>query len=133
MSKGKDFWLYNLFRHQAAGLASTAVDFGLTLLLVNVFLIWVGYSNFIGALAGAIVNFIISTRWAFAGSKNKLVNQMWKYVLVSLGSALLNTVLVVLFTDMWFKFDLVITKIIIACIIAWSYNFLLMRYFVFRK
>lgn len=133
MSKNKDFWLYNLFRHQAAGLAGTAVDFGITLLLTNVFLIWVGYSNFIGATAGAVVNFIISTKWAFAGSKNKLVNQMWKYVVVSAGSAILNTVLVVLFTEMWFQFDLVISKIVIACTIAWTYNFLLMRYFVFRK
>ena len=132
MSK-KDFWLYNLFRHQAAGLAGTAVDFGFTLLLTNVFLIWVGYSNFLGALAGAIVNFLISSYWAFAGSKNKLVNQMWKYIIVSLGSAILNTVLVVLFTEKWFQFDLVISKIVIACTIAWTYNFLLMRYFVFKK
>ena len=111
MSK-KDFWLYNLFRLQAAGLAGTAVDFGFTLLLTNVFLIWVGYSNFLGALAGAIVNFIISSYWAFAGSKNKLVKQMWKYIIVSLGSAILNTVLVVLFTEKWFQFDLVISKIV---------------------
>lgn len=132
MSK-KDFWLYNLFRHQAAGLAGTVVDFGITLLLTNVFLIWIGYSNFTGAVAGAVVNFIISTKWAFAGSKNKLVNQMWKYILVSAGSALLNTFLVVLFTEYWFQFNLVFSKIIIASTIAWTYNFLLMRYFVFRK
>ncbi|MGB0881391.1 MAG: GtrA family protein [Vicingaceae bacterium] len=128
-----DFWLYNLLRHQAAGLIATGVDFGVTLILTNVFLIWVGYSNFTGAAAGAVVNFIISTYWAFSGSKNKLINQIWKYSLVSLGSALLNTSLVVLFTEILFQFDLVITKIVIAITIAWTYNFLLMRYFVFRK
>ena len=132
MSK-KDFWLYNLFRHQAAGLAGTAVDFGITLLLTNVFLIWIGYSNFAGAAAGAVVNFIISTHWAFAGSKNNLVNQIWKYVIVSSGSVLLNTLFVVLFTEHWFQFNLVITKMVIAISIAWTYNFLLMRYFVFKK
>ncbi len=132
MSK-KDFWLYNLFRHQAAGLAGTAVDFGITLLLTNILLIWVGYANFTGAVAGAIVNFLISTYWAFAGSKNKLANQIWKYVIVSLGSAILNTIFVVLFTEKLFQFDLVISKVVIACSIAWTYNFLLMRYFVFRK
>lgn len=131
--KGRDFWLYNLFRHQAAGLAGTTVDFSVTLLFVHVFMVWVGYSNFIGASAGAIVNFLISSYWAFSGSKNKLINQMWKYALVSFGSAVLNTILVVLFTETWFEFDLVITKVFVACTIAWTYNFLLMRYFVFRK
>ena len=129
----RDFWLYNLFRHQIAGLTATAVDFGITLFLTNILFIWVGYSNFIGAIFGAITNFIISTLWAFSGSKNKLINQIWKYTIVSLGSALLNTLLVVIFTEKWFQFDLVITKVIVAITIAWTYNFLLMRYFVFRK
>lgn len=129
----KDFWLYNLYRHQIAGFLATVVDFGITFLLTNVFLIWIGYSNFIGALFGAIANFIISTLWAFAGSKNKLINQIWKYTIVSFGSALLNTLLVVLFTEKWFQFDLLITKIFVAITIAWTYNFLLMRYFVFKK
>lgn len=132
MSK-RDFWLYNLFRHQIAGLIATGVDFGVTFLLINAFFLWVGYANFIGASLGAVTNFIISTLWAFSGSSNKLINQIWKYTIVSLGSALLNTLFVVLFTEMWFQFDLLITKIIVAVIIAWTYNFLLMRYFVFRK
>jgi len=133
MSKDRDFWLYNMFRHQAAGLAGTAVDFGVTLLLVHIALIWVGYANFIGASLGAVANFLISSFWAFKGSKNRLINQMWKYSVVSIGSAILNTILVVLFTEMWFQFELIVTKIAVAIIIAWTYNFLLMRYFVFKK
>lgn len=132
MSK-KEFWLYNFFRHQAAGFISTLVDFGITILLTNTFLIWVGYSNFAGATAGAIVNFVISSFWAFSGSKNKIINQIWKYVIVSLGSALLNTFFVVLLTEYWFQFDLLITKLTVAITIAWTYNFSLMRYFVFKK
>lgn len=128
----KDF-LYNLFRHQIAGFTATIVDFGITLLLTNIFFIWIGYSNFIGAILGAITNFIISTLWAFSGSKNKLINQVWKYTIVSLGSAILNTAFVVIFTEKWFQFDLVITKILVAITIALTYNFLLMRYYVFKK
>lgn len=129
----KDSWLYSLFRHQLAGLAGTTIDFGITLILTNLLFVWVGYANFAGAVTGAIVNFLISTYWAFSGSKNKLANQIWKYSMVSFGSAVLNTLFVVVFTEKWFQFDLLITKIIVAIIIAWTYNFLLMRYFVFRK
>ncbi len=132
MSK-KEHWLSNLLRHQIAGFIATIVDFGVTIFLTEVVLIWYVYSNATGAFLGAVANFFISSYWAFAGSKNKLVNQMWKYILVSGGSLLLNTLLVYLFTEWLFKFDYKISKVIVAITIAWTYNFLLMRLYVFKK
>jgi len=129
----KDFWLYNLFRHQAAGVIATTIDFGATILLTETFFLWYGYSNATGAFVGAVVNFFISSFWAFKGSKNKLKNQMYKYALVSAGSLVLNTLLVVLLTDSIFQFDYIISKCITAVLIAWTYNFLLMRNYVFKK
>ena len=132
MSK-KDFWLYNLFRHQIAGFVATCVDFWFTILLTEMFAVWYGYSNAIGAFLGAIVSFFISSYWAFSGSKNKLTNQMYKYFVVSIGSLLLNTFLVILLTESGFHFNYKISKIITAIFIAMTYNFLLMRYYVFKK
>lgn len=132
MSK-KDFWLYNLFRHQVAGVVATTVDFGTTIILTESFLLWYGYSNATGAFLGAIVNFFISSYWAFKGSKNRLRNQMYKYAIVSAGGLILNTVLVILLTDSAFHFDYRISKVITAISIAWTYNFLLMRNYVFKK
>jgi len=132
MSK-KDFWLYNLFRHQAAGITATAIDFGTTIFLTETFLLWYGYSNAAGAFLGAVINFFISSFWAFKGSKNKLKNQMYKYAIVSTGSLILNTVLVVLLTDSALHFDYRVSKVITAVFIAWTYNFLLMRNYVFKK
>lgn len=126
-------WIYNLFRHQIAGFAATIVDFGVTIFMTEVMLIWYVYSNATGALFGAVANFFISSYWAFAGSKNKLFNQMWKYVLVSAGSLILNTLFVYLFTDWLFKFDYKVSKVIVAITVAWTYNFLLMRLYVFKK
>lgn len=127
-----DFWLYNLFRHQVAGLMATAVDFGVLIVLTDYFDVWYVYSTALGALFGAVTNFFISSYWAFAGSKNSLVNQMFKYVMVSAGSLILNTLFVYLLTDL-IGFDYKISKVITALFIAWTYNFLLMRYYVFRK
>ncbi len=128
----KDF-IYNLFRYQIAGFIATLLDFGVTIFLTETLLIWYVYSNATGALVGAVANFFISSYWAFAGSKNKLINQLWKYVVVSFGSLLLNTLCVYLLTDWLFEFDYRISKVIVAISIAWTYNFLLMRYFVFKK
>lgn len=129
----KDHWLYTLFRHQIAGFIATLIDFGVTIFLTEMLLVWYVYSNATGALFGAAANFFISSYWAFAGSKNKLINQLWKYVIVSFGSLILNTLAVYLLTDWFFEFDYKLSKIIVAITIAWSYNFLLMRYFVFKK
>lgn len=128
----KDFWLYNLFRHQIAGLIATAVDFGVLIILTEFFDVWYVLSTALGALFGAVTNFFISSYWAFSGSKNSLVNQMFKYVIVSAGSLILNTLFVYILTD-FLQFDYKISKVITAITIAWTYNFLLMRYYVFKK
>lgn len=131
MSKN-DFWLYNLLRHQAAGLIATAADFSVFNLLTYVFGIYYLTSNVFAALTGAIVNFIISTSWAFPGSKNSLKNQIVKYIIVSAGSLALNTFFVYILTD-FVNLNPNFSKVITAIFIAWTYNFLLMRYYVFKK
>ncbi len=128
----KDFWLTNLFRHQVAGAIAFLVDFVVFVILTDLLNLWYVPSTAIGALVGAVLNFTLSTYWAFSGSKNSLKNQMFKYVLVSAGSILLNTLFVYLFTD-FLSFDEKLSKLITAILIGSLYNFLLMRNFVFKK
>jgi putative flippase GtrA len=128
----KDFWFYTLIRHQTAGFVSTLADFGVFNLLTYVFGIYYLTSNIFAAATGAVVNFIISTTWAFPGSKNSLKSQMVKYVIVSCGSLILNTIFVYLLTDFG-TLNPNFSKVIAAIFIALTYNFLLMRYYVFKK
>ena len=129
----KKVWFHSLFKHQIAGVTATTIDFSTTILLTETCSIWYGFSNAFGALMGAIVNFYISSFWAFKGSKNKLQNQMYKYVIVSCGSLLLNTLFVILLTDSIFHLNYKVSKVFTAVLIACTYNFLLMRNFVFKK
>tara|TARA_B100000809_G_scaffold263846_1_gene318087 strand:+ start:2256 stop:2681 length:426 start_codon:yes stop_codon:yes gene_type:complete len=141
MSK-ENFWLYNFFRHQAAGFIATLADFGVLIFLTEYFDLSFRIFSFdipkysipvaLGALSGAIVSFYISTYWAFPGSKNSLKNQAFKYVMVSAGSLLLNVLFVYLLTDL-LSFDYKLSKFITAILIGWGYNFLLMRHYVFKK
>ena len=131
MSK-KDSWIYNLIRHQGASFVATLADFGSFNLLLYGFGVWYVTSNIIGALVGAALNFILSSYWAFSGSKNSLKNQAYKYTIVSFGSLILNTFFIYLLTDLA-QFEPNLSKVIIAITIGMSYNFILMRYYVFKK
>ena len=131
MSK-KDYWLTNLFRHQIAGALAFLIDFVVFVILTDLLNLWYVPATAIGALVGAIINFTLSTYWAFSGSKNSLKNQIFKYVLVSGGSIVLNTLLVYLFTD-FLSFDEKLSKLVTAILVGSIYNFLLMRNYVFKK
>lgn len=128
----KDSWFYTLIRHQTAGFVATLADFGVFNLLTYAFGIYYLTSNIFAAATGAVVNFIIATTWAFPGSKNSLRSQMVKYVIVSCGSLILNTIFVYLLTDFG-TLNPNFSKVIAAIFIALTYNFLLMRYYVFKK
>jgi putative flippase GtrA len=131
MSK-KDYWLTNLFRHQVAGTIAFLIDFVVFVILTDLLNLWYVPATALGALVGAVVNFTLSTYWAFSGSKNSLKNQMFKYVLVSGGSILLNTLFVYLITD-FLSFDEKLSKLVTAIMVGSIYNFLLMRNYVFKK
>jgi putative flippase GtrA len=130
--KKKDFWLKNLFRHQLAGAIAFFVDFLVFVVLMDTLGLHHAPATAIGALVGALINFLISSFWAFSGSKNSLKNQLFKYILVSTGSIILNTLFLVIFTDL-FGFDPKLSKLVTAILVGSFYNFLLMRNFVFKK
>jgi putative flippase GtrA len=131
MSK-KDTWFYTLVRHQTASFIATCADFGVFNLLTYVFGVYYLTSNIFAAATGATLNFIISTTWAFPGSKNSLKSQMVKYIIVSCGSLIFHTFFLYLLTGLG-TLNPNYSKIITAIFIALTYNFLLMRYYVFKK
>ena len=128
----KDSWIHNLIRHQGASFIATLADFGSFNLFLYGFGVWYVTSNIVGALIGATLNFILSSYWAFSGSQNSLKSQVIKYTIVSIGSLILNTFFIYLLTDLA-QFEPNLSKVIIAITIGISYNFVLMRYYVFKK
>ena len=93
------------------------VDFGVFFLLKDVFNVWYVYATALGALTGAITNFILCRNWAFSAREKKLVNQIGRYIMVSLGSLFLNTGLVYIITELFFlheNYSRVVTAILVA-------------------
>lgn len=127
----KSFFI-SFFQYSAAAIIATFVDF-FTLIVFTEFLnVWYVASTATGALLGAITNFLICKYWAFANASNKLTEQILKYILVSGGSLVLNTLFVYLLTE-FAEVNYTISKTITALIVAIFYNFLLQKYFVFKQ
>lgn len=126
------FFIISFLKYQTAALIATAIDFAVFFLLKDVFHIWYVYATAIGALMGAAANFILCRNWAFSAREKKLVTQIGKYIMVSLGSLLLNTVLVYVITELFFIHENY-SRVLTAILVAVTYNFTLQKYFVFKK
>ena len=114
-----------------SALAATAVDYGTLLFLVEILHIHYSIGVALGAFLGAITNFLLNRNWTFKSSE-KIRFQILKYALVSIGSLVLNTGLVVLTTES-LHLQYFLSKIIVSLVVAWGWNYPLQKNFVFRK
>jgi putative flippase GtrA len=127
----KSFFI-TFFRYQIAAIIATTADFGIYFLLKYASDSWYLLATFLGALTGAIINFIICRYWAFAATNKAIITQATRYILVSGGSLIMNTSFVYFITE-FLNVPSDFSKVIASIIVALSYNFLLQKYFVFKQ
>ncbi len=116
---------------QVAAFIGTAVDFGVMIFLTELIGVWYVISNAIGAICGAITNFFLGRNWVFLSKERKISHQAFRYFLVATGSMILNTLGVYLLTE-FTSLNYIFSKVIVAILIAFTFNFLLQKYFVFK-
>lgn len=116
---------------QVAAFIGTAVDFGMVVFLTEIFGIWYVVSNAVGAMCGAVTNFFLGRNWVFSATQNKISHQAFRYFLVATGSMILNTLGVYILTE-FTSLNYIFSKVIVAVFIAFTFNFLLQKYFVFK-
>lgn len=124
------FWK-SFYRSQFASIVATAADFAMTIALKEFLGIWYVIANYVGAITGAIISFLLGRNWAFNRTGKKWEWQAMRYGITSFLSVNINTYGVWLLTE---NFDLhyTISKIIVAIIVGVTFNFFMFRYFVFR-
>ena len=118
-------------RSQVAAFIATVVDYLTVIFLTEVGQIWYVYSTAIGAATGAILNFLLGRYWVFESTESKMRSQAIRYIIVSLGSLILNTVGVYLLTESS-GIDYKISKIIIGILVGVFYNFYFQKKFVYK-
>ena len=124
-------FLASFSRSQVAASLATVVDFGLVFLLVELFKVWYVLATALGALAGAVTNFLLNRHWSFRAAHRAWHGQAVKYGLVSGGSLGLNTLGVYVATD-GFGLHYAASVILVSLVVGFAYNFPLQRYFVFH-
>ncbi len=115
---------------QASSLISTLIDFLTTIVCNHFIYLWYVYSNFVGTIAGGVTNFALGRFWVFDAKKKNAPGQAIKYILVWVGSLLLNNGGVFVFVH-FLSIDKYVSKVIVSLAVGIGYNYFLQKKFVF--
>jgi putative flippase GtrA len=130
-ARRRETWLL-LGRHQLASLATTVVDFGTMIVLVQAFLLSPTIGTAVGAPVGGITNFLLCRGWIFEGHSGTVASQALRYALVSAASAGWNTLGEHLATELT-HVPYVLARAAVAIVVSFLWNFPMHRYFVFPE
>lgn len=116
---------------QLSAILATTIDFGLSFILAELVSIWYVAASFIGAVSGGIVNCVVNYRWVFKAKGIRKNTMAIKYFTVWTGSILLNTLGTYIATELSGE-HFIISKTLVAIIVAILWNYQLQRRYVFK-
>jgi putative flippase GtrA len=122
----------SVWRSQISAGLATAVDFSTMLITVEILNLWYGLGVFLGAILGALTSFWLGRNWSFRATGERTQAQAFRYFWVSCGSLALNFFGVIFLTES-FRLKYWLSKIVTVLVVGLFYNFVLHRYFVFRR
>lgn len=125
-------FLRTFSRSQVSSLLATAADYGLLFFCTEVLHIWYVASTALGALIGAVTNFLLNRYWSFHATQSKMGDQAQRYVSVSAASLMLNTAGVYLMTE-YFHVYYAISVILVSLSIGFFINYPLFRWYVYKE
>ena len=116
---------------QAASLTATAVDFGVTIILKELFGCWYLLASVLGTISGGIVNFSMNRSWVFRAKDKKIHFQAVRYMMVWIGNLLLVSGGVFFLTN-YGGISYLVSKIAVSGMVGIFYNYALQKRFVFK-
>jgi putative flippase GtrA len=131
VSKEKPSGFVSFLRYNIAAVIATAVDFATLLFLKEILEVNYVLATCAAATMGAVIAFSLGRYWAFVSTDAKKSTQIIKYLFVAIGSVALNTLGVYLITN-YLNQDYKVSKIIIAFLVAVTYNYPLSKYYTFK-
>jgi len=117
-------------RHHAGALAAGGVDFGVMIALVEIAGVHPVAATALGALCGALTNFLLGRSWVFRRADAKATGQALRYALVSSASLALNT----LGEHLAIRSGLgyLRARLLVAVLVSVLWNYPMHKFFVFR-
>ena len=124
--------MFTFLKAQIASICATAIDFAVTILLVEVFSCWYVPGVAAGTLMGGITYFLMGRNWVFDAKHKEIKRQIIKYILVWIVYLLLSTSIVFVLTH-FYNISYIVSKFCVAVLMSITYNYVLNRRFVFRR
>lgn len=138
--------IFTFIRAQFSSQVASATDFSVTILLAKLLELYYVYATFCGSICGGIVNCVINYKWTFKTKDCKKRHVMAKYLLVWIGSILLNTWGIYFMTEAisqhpWVQETLshytddlfVFSKIVVSLLVGFLWNYNMQRSFVYKN
>lgn len=125
-------FMTSLLRYNVSAGLATATDFSTLLVCKELVGLNPVLGTFIGAIAGATVAFFLGRNWTFFNKDGRMSSQGMKFVLVVIGSIILNTFGEYLLTEVIVVGHYMLARVLTAITVGVTYNFPMQRYFVFR-
>lgn len=123
--------LASFFKYNVVALIATSVDFLVLISLTELAGFWYLISAFLGAVAGGFVGFVLERNWTFMSTSGSISKQAAKYILVSIGSILLNTLGLYLIVELS-ALPYIYAKVIVATLVGVGFNFFMHKYYIFK-
>lgn len=117
---------------QISAFVGGAFDFGIYSFCYKVLEIAAPFSNAISGSLGAVINFTINRYWSFNSTETPLGKQLWKFVLVVMGSIVLKSSGIFVLVDLY-ELNYLVGKLIVEIIVSLGFNFTLQKHWVFKK
>lgn len=134
-----------ILKAMASSQTCSLIDFILTVTLSSLCGVYYVVATAIGSLCGGALNCIFNYKWVFPGSHGRKQTIAIKYALVWIMSILLNTCGTYLLTESLIRSSFVqtmlgqhsdqiyvLSKVIVAILIAFAWNYPLQRHFVYK-
>ena len=126
--------IFTFLKAQVAAFLGGITDYGLMILLTEVFKLHFTFSILISGTVGAVINFSINRFWVFknqCGYSSRINSQLFKFALVVLGSISLKSFGTLVFQKV-FQIDYRIGRLITDLFVSYGFNYPLIKYWVFR-
>jgi putative flippase GtrA len=123
---------FTYLKAQGSSIIASAIDFGVTVIAVNLFGWWYLAASITGTVSGGIVNFYVNRKWVFESQSTAIKWQILKYILVWAGNLGIVTAGVFILTH-FFNLNYMLAKVFSSVLTGISYNYIMQKQFIFSN
>ena len=125
-------WVAVFIKAQFSAFVGGISDYIIMIFLTEVTGLFYVISIGISGTLGAVINYSLNRYWTFKRTDIPMQTQLKKFVVVVIGSITLKSSGTYILTE-WVHIDYKISRLMVDAVVSLGFNFMLQKYWVFRK